>query len=90
MTHSPIDSLDPKRRKLYFRSGHRGTKEMDILLTRFASQYLRTLTDDQVTLYEVFLEESDTDIYDWLTDKAPLPEAYRASFQFLFKDIVKK
>lgn len=89
MGHSIRNTLDLKRRKLSFRSGHRGTKEMDILLTRFAMQYLETLTEDQLSLYETFLEESDTDIYDWLTDKSPLPEQYRASFQFLFKDLMK-
>lgn len=89
MAHAVISTLDSKKRKLYFRSGHRGTKEMDILLTRFAMQYLEALTEDQLTLYETFLEESDTDIYDWLTEKAPLPEPYRASFQFLFKDLMK-
>ena len=31
-----MQQLDAVRRKLYFRSNHRGIKEMDIIFTKFA------------------------------------------------------
>ncbi|WP_171524420.1 succinate dehydrogenase assembly factor 2, partial [Acinetobacter baumannii] len=31
--------LDPRRRKILFRSWHRGTREMDLIMGRYADAY---------------------------------------------------
>ena len=46
------DRLDARRKRLRVRSWHRGTREMDILLGRFADQALSRLSDAQLDRYE--------------------------------------
>lgn len=61
--------------RLRFRSHHRGTKEMDLLLGSFAAKYLDDFGVTELAEYEALLAEPDQDIYDWLTGKtAPPPE----------------
>ena len=39
---------------------------MDLLLGRFASEYLDFMTDEEMATYSVFLDQQDHDIYDWV------------------------
>ena len=48
--------LDVRRRKLYFRSCHRGIKEMDIIFSRFARAVLAELDEAALDDYERMLE----------------------------------
>lgn len=68
------DGLDDRRKRLLFRSWHRGIKEMDLVLGPFAEQKLEELTDAQLDEYEVFLEINDHDLFKWLSGRAPVPE----------------
>lgn len=71
----PDDGVEITRKRLLFRSWHRGTREMDLLLGRFAERNLPTFSERQVALYEALLEYSDNDIYDWMNGRAaPPPE----------------
>lgn len=68
---------DPVRlKRLYFRSRHRGTKELDALLGRFAERYLGSLTAAELDQYEALLAESDPDLFNWITGSMPPPSAY--------------
>ena len=69
------DPLEIRRRRLRFRSWHRGTREADLILGRFADVHLQGFTAEQLDRYAALLEKSDPDIYDWLTGKASPPEA---------------
>ena len=42
------DSDDIRRKRLLFRSWHRGTKEADLLLGSFAERHLAAFTPEQV------------------------------------------
>ena len=53
------------RRQLLFRSWHRGTREMDLLLGRFADRTLPTLDASGLEVYALFLQETDPDLYDF-------------------------
>jgi antitoxin CptB len=68
------DGLDPRRRKLLFRSWHRGIREMDLVLGRFADAQIATLSDGDLDEYETWLEVPDQQIYSWVngTQKAPV------------------
>ncbi len=69
------ESLDIRRKRLRFRSWHRGTKELDLLLGRFADRRLGTMTETQLERYEALLELPDPVIYTWLAgESAPPPE----------------
>jgi antitoxin CptB len=61
------------RKRLFFRSWHRGSRELDLILGGFAVRHLAGLSPDQLDQYGRLLENSDPDIYDWLTGCAPWP-----------------
>lgn len=65
--------MDAQRRKLIFRSEHRGTKEMDIILGTFARSFIPTASDDEVSAYAELLNESDPDLYNWISEREPVP-----------------
>jgi len=64
---------DRKRERLRFRSWHRGTREMDLLLGRFADTHIHAMTPDQLTQYEAILELGDPDLYTWIAGREPVP-----------------
>jgi antitoxin CptB len=61
------------RKRLLFRSWHRGIREMDLILGGFAERHLAALDRDQLDRYGRLLENNDPDIYDWLIGRAPWP-----------------
>ena len=61
------DSDSTLRRRLRFRSWHRGTKEMDFLLGRFADARLEDLRGSELHAYDALLQEPDPDLYNWIT-----------------------
>lgn len=67
------NQLDPYRKKLLFRSWHRGMLEMDLILGNFAEREIGSLTADEIDQYERLLEISDTVLMPWLTGGEPVP-----------------
>ena len=68
-----IDSLEKRRKRLQFRANHRGIKEMDIILGRFADARISMLSEDELNSFEKLLEESDRDLLQWFTGEAEFP-----------------
>ena len=67
------DGLDDRSKRLLFRCWHRGTREMDLLLGRFADAEIETLTDAELAELERLLEIPDPDLYAAVTGDKPLP-----------------
>lgn len=67
------DSLEKKRKQLIFRSMHRGTKEMDLLLGTFAQKNIPSFSDEELAEYDALLQLSDPDLYNWITGKEETP-----------------
>ena len=64
-------------KKLLFKASHRGTKEMDIILGKFAETNLETLDSENLKKFEELLEIPDPDLYKWFTDETiEVPEKY--------------
>lgn len=75
------NDLDASRRRALYRAEHRGTKEMDWLLGRFAKAELRGMDDAELDAFEEFLALPDPDIESWLLKgDAPLPEGRTGGF----------
>ena len=75
------DGLDDRRKRLLFRCWHRGTREMDLILGRFADAEIASLRDEELTQLERLIEVPDPDLYAALTDgKALAPEYASALF----------
>jgi antitoxin CptB len=70
--------LDDRRKRLLFRCWHRGTREMDLILGRFADAQISELTDDELGQLEQLIEVPDPDLYAALTGDAPLAPLYAA------------
>jgi antitoxin CptB len=68
--------LDVRRRKALFRSWHRGTREMDLVLGRFADAEIDRLSDAELGEFELLMEALDRDLFQWLTGEAPVPANY--------------
>jgi len=64
-------------KRLLYLSTHRGCKETDFILGRFAVQYLEQMDEAASKLYEQFLHEDDWDIYAWITGTVALPAQYQ-------------
>ena len=74
MTEPPESpEVDALRRRLRFRSWHRGTREADLLLGSFADRHLGKFTPDQLRRYEQLLGNSDPDLYNWMTGRETVP-----------------
>ena len=67
-----------KKKKLIYLSAHRGTKEADIIIGDFVRHYLNNEFQD-LDLLEEFLQESDFDLLNWLSDRNnnSLPAKYQ-------------
>jgi antitoxin CptB len=64
---------EKRRRKLAFRSWHRGMREADLILGAFADAELGALTAAEIDQYERLLETPDTELLPWLTGERALP-----------------
>ena len=67
---------DFRRKRLLFRSWHRGTRESDLILGRFAEAHLARFDEAQLDRYEALLDCPDADLFDWIARRAALPAAY--------------
>ena len=67
------EALEIRRKRLLYQSGHRGTKESDLLLGAFAAAHLGRFSDDQLDRYEALLDENDGDLFDWMTGRSGPP-----------------
>lgn len=67
------DALATRRRMLRFRSWHRGTREMDLVLGPFADRALEHFDAAALDQYEALLAQEDPDIFDWVTGRAAPP-----------------
>ena len=69
--------------KLHYRSWHRGTKELDLILGNFISENIQNLSDDEIENYEILLNCEDPDIYKWIVNQE---EPFKTSL----KDLIGK
>lgn len=68
--------LDERRRRLLFRSWRRGTREMDLIMGRFAEAVIADLSDAEVDEFERLSQAPDPDLYAWLTGASDVPAAW--------------
>ena len=74
-TRSSAD-LDPRRRKILFRAWHRGMRETDLIMGRFADAEIGGLSEVELDEFERLIEVLDRDLLSWITGEAEVPENY--------------
>jgi antitoxin CptB len=70
------EGLDQRRRKLLFRSWHRGTREMDLIMGRFADATIEQLGEEEIGELERLIEAPDPELLAWITGEADVPPDY--------------
>ena len=66
--------LDERRRRLLYRSWHRGMREMDLVMGRFADATIADLTEAELAEFEALSDMPDPDLYAWVCGDLPIPE----------------
>ncbi|WP_019961760.1 FAD assembly factor SdhE [Woodsholea maritima] len=69
--------LETRRKRLRFRAWHRGFKEADLIMGRFADAHLESLSVDEVAEFERLLDAPDQDVYGWVIGREPTPDKYQ-------------
>jgi antitoxin CptB len=67
------DGLDHRRRKLLFRAWHRGIREMDLIMGRFADSHIDSLSAAELDEFEVLMQVPDQQLYAWVNGSEPVP-----------------
>jgi antitoxin CptB len=67
------------KKKLIYRSCNRGCKETDFMLGKFVICDINKLNEMELKQLTKLLEESDNDIYHWLTGQKPIPLIWQNS-----------
>ena len=70
------DGLDDRRKRLLFRCWHRGTREMDLILGRFADAEIASLSEPEMVQLERLIDVPDPDLYAALIGDVPLSPEY--------------
>ena len=73
MTGRSSEGLDARRRRLLFRSWHRGIREVDLVLGRFADRVMGDLTEAELDDYEKLLDVPTPDLLAWVMGELPVP-----------------
>ena len=68
------DEVALRRRRVSFRCWHRGMREVDLLLGRFADAHLATLDMTELAAFEDLLSEAlDRDVLAWVMGETAVP-----------------
>ncbi|MCC6202828.1 MAG: succinate dehydrogenase assembly factor 2 [Gammaproteobacteria bacterium] len=61
------EGLDVRRRRLLFRAWHRGLREVDLILGRFADANIADLSETELSEFERLMQVPDGELLAWLT-----------------------
>ena len=81
-----MEDLSTFQKKLLYKSNHRGSKEMDLILGKFVHKYLSLFNEDELVMLEAILEMDDNDIYQYALNKKEIPESLNNRVFTLLKD----
>jgi antitoxin CptB len=63
-----MDGLEIRRKRALYRASHRGTKELDLILGRYARARVPGMDEAGLSEFERFLALPDPDIDLWIRD----------------------
>ncbi len=71
------ETREIRLKRLRMRAGHRGIKEMDLILGGWAERHLETADDATLDAFETVMAEADQDLYQWVSGQAEPPGAHK-------------
>ena len=69
------DDVETRRRRAAYRASHRGTKEMDWVLGRFAEHALTRMASERLAAFEELLSLPDPVLQEMVMDAEPVADA---------------
>jgi antitoxin CptB len=72
--------LGLRQRKILFRSWHRGLREVDLIMGRFADAAIGDLTEVEISEFERLMEVPDPEFLTWVTGEVPVPPSHDTPF----------
>ena len=60
-----MNNINTLKKRIFYRSMHRGTKEMDLLLGNFVKKYVNSLGESELCELESLLNIDDEVLYKW-------------------------
>lgn len=70
------ESREIRLKRVLYRSQHRGTQELDLVIGNFAARHLADLDDGQLDRLETLLDANETALFDWISGRESVPAAY--------------
>ena len=81
-----MTELENLKKKVLYRSNYRGTKEMDILLSRFVNKYINNLSVDDLKKLNQFLDISDDELSNFYLNNKTTEEISNNPISKIFKN----
>ncbi len=81
-----MSELESLKKKIIYRANYRGTKEMDILLSKFVNKYINQLNEKNLQNLYNFLKLEDEYIYNFYQQKNNKKISEENEIFKLFKD----
>ena len=81
-----MTELENLKKKVLYRSNYRGTKEMDILLSRFVNKYIDSLSMDDLKKLNEFLDISDDELSNFYLNNKTTEEISNNPISKIFKN----
>ena len=70
------NGLDDRRKRLLYRAWHRGMREMDLIMGRFADATIGEMSEAEVDTFEQLSEVPDPELYGWIATDGVVPPQY--------------
>ncbi|HET6379080.1 MAG TPA: succinate dehydrogenase assembly factor 2 [Methylocella sp.] len=70
------NELSARRRRILYRAWHRGMREMDLILGRFADAHITGLSESELDDLELLMEAPDKDVFGWVSGERSAPSLY--------------
>jgi len=83
-------SSEARRKRLLFRAQRRGFKEVDLIFGTFAAAEISRLSEAELDQFEALLTIPDQEVYAWLRDDAPVPEAFDTALFSRLKTLCRR
>ena len=67
------EGLNDRRKRLLYRAWHRGMREMDLIMGRFADAAIAEMSEAELDAFEKLSDVPDPDLYNWIANNAAVP-----------------
>jgi antitoxin CptB len=86
MDYTQMENNIIDKKRLIYKSSNRGWKETDLLLGEFTKRYIDDLDSSELKMLDLILDESDGDIFNWITKKTSVPEKHNNKIMHLLQN----